>query len=173
MKPLEGLKDATRDLNHIDRSDIYYQLLLSYIKQDDADKSLGLWTQMQEEDLPPTDQFLLKLGSFLQEKGMPVPFAMPQPRIIQRPVTIGAPALSQQPSVGLQRPRPTTNPFKRKLTAGDLDGCLQTLNNEKVSVSDISLLIEKLVHGDRLDDATKVTLDLLNKGTYPVQKIFR
>lgn len=173
MKPLEGLKDATRDLNHIDRSDIYYQLLLSYIKQDDVDKSLGLWTQMQEEDLPASDQFLLKLGSFLQEKGMPVPFVMPQPRIIQRPVTIGAPALPQQPSASLQRSRPTISSFKRKLTAGDVDGCLQMLSNEKVSVADTSLLIEKLVHQDRLDDAIKVTLDLLNKGTYPVQKIFR
>lgn len=69
VKPLEGLKDATKDLNHIDRGDIYYQLLLSYIKQDDPEKSLGLWTQMQEEDLAPTDQFLFTLGSFLQEKG--------------------------------------------------------------------------------------------------------
>lgn len=67
VKPLEGLKDATKDLNHIDRSDIYYQLLLSYIKQETVDKALGLWTQMQEEDVAPSDLFLYKLGSFLKD----------------------------------------------------------------------------------------------------------
>jgi hypothetical protein len=29
---LEGLVEATRDIAHIDRSDIYYHLLLSYCK---------------------------------------------------------------------------------------------------------------------------------------------
>jgi len=29
---LEGLIEATRDIAHIDRSDIYYHLLLSYCK---------------------------------------------------------------------------------------------------------------------------------------------
>jgi hypothetical protein len=30
VAPLEGLVEATRDISHIDRSDIYYHLLLSY-----------------------------------------------------------------------------------------------------------------------------------------------
>jgi hypothetical protein len=32
VAPLEGLVEATRDISHIDRSDIYYHLLLSYCK---------------------------------------------------------------------------------------------------------------------------------------------
>lgn len=78
VEPLEGLKDATKDLNHIDRTDIYYQLLLSYIKQNDPEKAMNLWMQMQEEDLSPTDEFLVKLGRFLKEHNMEVPFIMPE-----------------------------------------------------------------------------------------------
>ncbi|KAL1506626.1 hypothetical protein ABEB36_005952 [Hypothenemus hampei] len=169
VKPLEGLKDATRDLNHIDRTDIYYQLLLSYIKQDDSEKCLGLWTQMQEEDMAPTDQFLIKLGSFLQEKGLSVPFAIPQPKIQQRPITATS---TVPPAV---KPAQVFSTFKQKLGNEDLDWCLQYLNNQqdRVSVADCSQLIEKLIHNDRLNDAVKVTLHLLNKGSFPVQKIFR
>lgn len=30
VAPLEGLVEATKDMSHVDRSDIYYNLLLSY-----------------------------------------------------------------------------------------------------------------------------------------------
>jgi len=164
IKPLEGLKDATKDINYIDRSDIYYQLLLCYIKQDDPEQSLGLWTQMQEEDLAPSDQFLLKLGSFLQEKGLEVPFAIPQPKIKQR----------QENTVQPQKPT-QAGTFKQKLANGDIDGCLTMVRNsqEKYSVVDLSHLIEKLLHNNRLNDATKLSLNLLDKGGFPIQKIFR
>ncbi|XP_050307850.1 leucine-rich PPR motif-containing protein, mitochondrial isoform X2 [Anthonomus grandis grandis] len=173
VKPLEGLKDATKDLTYIDRNDIYYQLLLSYIKQNDAEKCMGLWTQMQEEDLAPSDQFLLTLGSFLQENGLQVPFSIPQPKIKQRPAT--TPGQEQQTVTS--RPRPgvsvAANNFRTKLSQGDVDGCLKTANHAQVSVSDASQLIEKLIHQERLQDATKVTMTLLNRGAFPVQKIFR
>ncbi|CAG9765541.1 unnamed protein product [Ceutorhynchus assimilis] len=167
VKPLEGLKDATRDLNHIDRSDIYYQLLLSYIKQNDAEKSLGLWTQMQEEDLQPTDQFLLKLGSFLQEKGLQVPFAIPHPKIQKRPPQ-QVPLSQPEPS----KPRIT---IKQKLASNDLEAGLQLFHKQPqhTSVVEASQLIEKLIHEDRLGDALEVTMKMLNNGSFPVQKIFR
>ncbi|XP_066146551.1 leucine-rich PPR motif-containing protein, mitochondrial [Euwallacea fornicatus] len=172
VKPLEGLKDATRDLNHIDRSDIYYQLLLSYIKQDDPEKSLGLWTQMQEEDLAPTDQFLLKLGSFLQEKGHQVPFAIPQPKlkIKQRPVP-----KESIPQAAPSLPRSRQTIFRQNLVEGKLNDCLLAFSKsqDRVSVAEVSQLIERLIHQDRLDDAVGVTLELINKGSFPIQKIFR
>ncbi|XP_030763676.1 leucine-rich PPR motif-containing protein, mitochondrial [Sitophilus oryzae] len=171
ITPLEGLKDATRDLNYIDRTDIYYQLLLSYIKQGEPEKCLNLWTQMQEEDLAPTNQFLLTLGSFLQEKGIEVPFVVPQPQIQARP---------QETTHFTVRPvensaRTNQNIFKQKLQKGDIDGSLQiaAVYHDNLSINDISRLIEKLIHNDRLNDATSITLKLLDKDKYPVQKIFR
>ncbi|ENN74432.1 hypothetical protein YQE_08967, partial [Dendroctonus ponderosae] len=167
VKPLEGLKDATRDLD-IDRGDIYYQLLLSYTKQGDAEKALGLWTQMQEEDLAPTDQFLLSLGSFLQERGLAVPFVIPQPKI-QKRVTFMTEA-QDPPKSGSAK---TANrAFRQKLAAGAIDDCVTFVNQNKVSVVDASYLIETLIHQNRLDDAFRLTINLLDRGIFPVQKIF-
>uniref|UniRef100_A0A182SSE3 Uncharacterized protein n=1 Tax=Anopheles maculatus TaxID=74869 RepID=A0A182SSE3_9DIPT len=74
---LEGLMEATKDLSHIDRSEIYHKLLQSYIAEKDATKSLGLWTRMQEESVAPSDAFLMELGDFLKSNGYEVPFAIP------------------------------------------------------------------------------------------------
>ncbi|XP_072376405.1 leucine-rich PPR motif-containing protein, mitochondrial [Diabrotica undecimpunctata] len=165
IKPLEGLKDATKDLNHIDRSDIYYQLLLSYIKQDDIDKALGLWTQMQEEDMAPSDQFLLKLGDFLQNKGRQVPFVVPQ-------TTVQA-AEVPQPTTPQVTPAPVL--FRQKLKLGNVDEALKVKNNSKeaLNVVDLTILIEKLLQQNRLKEASKVTFEILDRGNIPVNRVFR
>nr|CAD7568028.1 unnamed protein product [Timema californicum] len=77
VAPLEGLVEATRDMSYIDRSDIYYHLLLTYCKALEPEKALGLWTRMQEEDVQPSDEFLYKLGTFLTAQGLSVPFTIP------------------------------------------------------------------------------------------------
>nr|CAD7437873.1 unnamed protein product [Timema bartmani] len=77
VAPLEGLVEATRDMSYIDRSDIYYHLLLTYCKASEPEKALGLWTRMQEEDVQPSDEFLYKLGTFLTAQGLSVPFTIP------------------------------------------------------------------------------------------------
>ncbi|XP_075224635.1 bicoid stability factor [Lycorma delicatula] len=78
VEPLEALLKATKDILHVDRASLYYQLLLSYKKADDTEKAIGLWTQMQEEDVQPTDEFLYELGTFLERKNEPVPFVIPK-----------------------------------------------------------------------------------------------
>lgn len=157
VKQLEDLKEATKDLNHIDRSDIYYQLLKSYIKQEDINKALGLWTQMQEEDLLPTDQFLVTLGRFLQERNIEVPFVVPQ-----APSTVSG-------------KRSISTNVKEKLRDGDLDYVLEVHRSQPTNISDSerSLLIEKLLQSNRLNEAKKITLDMLNRNTRPSYKIFR
>lgn len=163
VKSLEGLKDATRDLNHIDRTDIYYQLLLTYIKQDEPEKALGLWTQMQEEDLPPTDVFLAKLGNYLQERGINVPFAVP--KIEQQQISTEEP----------QSVRYATQNIKQKIKTGDLDGALAVKKQlyEKLSVIDQSTLIEKLVQNDRIQEANTLCNELIDRGNLPVSRVFR
>jgi len=42
VQSLEGLIEATKDLNHIDRNNIFYNLLLSYCKEDQPEKALGI-----------------------------------------------------------------------------------------------------------------------------------
>ncbi|KAF2894634.1 hypothetical protein ILUMI_11532 [Ignelater luminosus] len=173
VKPLEGLKDATKDLNHIDRSDIYYQLLLSYIKQDDVDKALGLWTQMQEEDMAPTDKFLYKLGSFLTENGVEVPFVIPQPPEIKTE-TVTILKRPQQPVV--KDVKTDLQLFRQAVKSGDLDAALNLKGNiqqDRISVVDMSNLIEQLVRKDRINEATKYTFELLDRSTHPIPRVFR
>lgn len=173
VKPLEGLKDATRDLNHIDRSDIYYQLLLSYVKQKDTDKALGLWTQMQEEDMAPTDQFLSKLGNFLIENNVNVPFTVPQP-----------PQTSEEPVRILKRLHLSTNKsvdksdmylFRQAIKTGKLDSAIEIKSKlkERISISDASALIEHLIQSDRLEEGKTFTMELLDNSQSPIPRVFR
>lgn len=67
----------TRDVYGIDRAMMFSHLLSGLISTGDATRASALWTQMQEEDVKPTDDFLRTLGNFLQEKNHPVPFAIP------------------------------------------------------------------------------------------------
>lgn len=74
---LEGLLEATKELSHIDRSNIFYHLLVTYCKANETDKALGLWTLLQEEGEVPSEQFLIYLGNHLKAKNREIPFVMP------------------------------------------------------------------------------------------------
>uniref|UniRef100_T1GRJ9 Pentacotripeptide-repeat region of PRORP domain-containing protein n=1 Tax=Megaselia scalaris TaxID=36166 RepID=T1GRJ9_MEGSC len=77
IKSLEAMIEATRDINYIDRNFIYFNLLQSYEKENDHQKALNLWTRMQEENIVPSDTFLIKLGKLLKENNINVPFTIP------------------------------------------------------------------------------------------------
>ncbi|XP_038214658.1 leucine-rich PPR motif-containing protein, mitochondrial [Zerene cesonia] len=81
---LEGLLEATKDLSIVDRSNIFYHLLVTYCKADETDKAIGLWTVLQEEGEIPTDDFLNYLGNHLKSKNMDVPFIIPQQSNVQQ-----------------------------------------------------------------------------------------
>ncbi|KAL3266917.1 hypothetical protein HHI36_011067 [Cryptolaemus montrouzieri] len=162
VKPLEDLRDATKDLNHIDRSEIYYQLLLSYIKEKDTNKALNLWTQMQEEDLPPTDQFLSTLGNYLQTNGLEVPFIIPE---IQQ----------KEKSKQASMPKSPVSIFRTLVKNGNYQEAFEYRKNveNKLNIIDLSELIEKLAQNDMVDEAAILTLEMLGKKTPPVTRIFK
>lgn len=157
VQPLEGLKEATKDLNHIDRSDIYYQLLLSYIKKNDADKALGLWTQMQEEDMQPTDEFLLKLNEFLKKNGRDVPFVVPSV------------------NSSMEAPRSNIGLFRQHLKDGQTQTALNLKNSvtNQLNVNDYSALLENLVKEERHNEASKLCFEMLKKNIHPIPRVFR
>lgn len=47
-------------------------------KTDEIDKALALWTQMQDEDVQASNDFLIELGNLLKKHDRPVPFAIPE-----------------------------------------------------------------------------------------------
>jgi leucine-rich PPR motif-containing protein, mitochondrial len=203
IQPLEGLMEATKDLSHIDRADIYQNLLKSYIKEKDPEKALGLWTRMQDEELSvtPSDSFLRTLGEFLKANNYEVPFVIPsQP---EKPIAAAAAAPTAKrnkkpatetatvktaetppkPKPAATKPEPMATlseplqQMKRAIRSRDADQILaaqQKLTlNEKLNLTDQSIVIEALVKADRLNEATKMVKTLLENNTYPMPRIFR
>lgn len=188
IQSLEGLIEATKDLNHINRSDIFYSLLLSYCKDDQPDKALGLWTKMQEESITPSDAFLIKLGNFLQLKGYEVPFVIPKVINQTSPPSSTMLSKSSQSNNSSQTKTPVTNvastsgsenitQFKQALKRGDIDTALTIKNSltktDKLSITDQSSLLELIVNDGRLNEATKIVLEMLESNIHPVPRVFR
>ncbi|EDV54784.1 leucine-rich PPR motif-containing protein, mitochondrial [Drosophila erecta] len=203
LQPLEGLIEATKDLAHIDRNKIYYTLLLSYDKADEADKALGLWTKMQEENVAPNDAFLLKLAEILRRKNIDVPFVVPETQKEQNKAkkskaqdattteaATETAKVAEEPKEKPARKEPakteTVKPakaashltgFRKAILANDPDAAIShrqsVLSGEKVGVLDTSRLIELLVRADRLTEATKYVEELLGDKLHPQPKIFK
>lgn len=188
VESLEGLVEATRDLNHIDRADIYYNLLLSYTKDDQPEKALGLWTKMQEEDITPSEQFLTKLGLFLKSKNLEVPFVIPaavdaSPKKQQIPTKtpVSAPATKTTPKVVKAPESNDSSPladFKKVVRHGnDVDAAIEAKkklsSTDAISLTVQSTFIELLLNADRIQEANKSVLELLENKAFPTPRIFR
>lgn len=183
---LEGLIEATKDLNHIDRSEIYYKLLQTYIKENSTEKALGLWTSMQEEDISASDPFLIKLSQFLKANGLEVPFHTPAApevkavKVEKKNAEIKAPIQRRQPREGAAKKSDLSEnhiAFKDALRTKNIDEILSTMQNllpsDKVSINERSLVIEALLQNGRLQDATKKVYEMLAEKTFPSPRIFR
>ncbi|EAT40722.1 AAEL007565-PA [Aedes aegypti] len=178
---LEGLMEATKDLNHIDRSTIYHKLLKSYINEKQPEKALGLWTKMQEEDQTPSEGFLIELSNFLKANGYEVPFVAPNV-----PSSPAKKALKAQPkpkqtdskAVDTRKPvSPNLKEFKVASKSGDADRLLaareKLTESDKLNLTEQSMVIEALVNRDRLNEASKLVLAMLEQNLHPIPRIFK
>lgn len=186
---LEGLVEATKDLNHIDRAEIYYSLLQTYIKEVSPEKALGLWTAMQEEEITPSDAFLAKLAAFLKAEGHEVPFHVPDaPEPVkamktEKPIQVktGKSGSADKEPMAQRKKEPEQSPnvsaFKIALKAGNVDEILGSMKNlqpvDKLSLTDRSLVIEALLRNDQLPTATAHVFELMGEKLHPIPRIFR
>ena len=74
---LIGFSKVTKDLFGIDRNLMYDYLLTGRLKTGNADQALAVWTQMLEEDVQPSNDFLHRLGTFLIKNDRLPPFTVP------------------------------------------------------------------------------------------------
>ncbi|XP_052871325.1 leucine-rich PPR motif-containing protein, mitochondrial-like, partial [Anopheles cruzii] len=179
---LEGLMEATKDLNHIDRGEIYHKLLQSYITERDADKSLGLWTRMQEENVAPSDAFLAELGGFLSSNGYEVPFAVPDLKESKSSTTAKVAGTPPAPSAAPpKRVQPVlTAPLrelKQAIKSSNLDRILDAYekvdSREKLNLTEQSAVIDALINRDRLTEATKLVMNILEQKLFPIPRTFK
>lgn len=191
ISPLEGLMEATKDLNHINRGEIYYNLLLSYCKENEPDKALGLWTKMQEENIAPSDVFLLKLAEFLRSNDLEVPFVVPKKEdiIVKKAAATTPKSVQTNEKTELKKKQlkepvtvaiavsETVSQLRQALKSNDIDQAIQIKQKitdaDKLSVTDQSVFIEELVKADRLNESSKVVLQMLDANTHPIPRIFR
>lgn len=169
LKHLEGLREATKDLSYIDRSDIYYQLLLSYISKNDSDKALGLWTEMQDEDCQPTDKFLIKLGTFLKQNGCQVPFVIPEKQS-KRTENVKFTEEHNLPAA-----QNNLSYFRQAIKNNNIEQALNLKNSvsNQLNVNDYSALLENLVKQERQNDANRLCFEMLKKNLHPIPRVFR
>ncbi|XP_059618257.1 leucine-rich PPR motif-containing protein, mitochondrial [Phlebotomus argentipes] len=181
VQPLEGLVEATKDLLHINRADIYYNLLVSYCKDDAADKALGLWTKMQEEDITPSDAFLEKLGKFLQSKNLDVPFAVPNAkRAVEKEQITEAASSAPKPSkenLNIVPVASTVSVFRKALKEGNVDSVVAAYQKlspaDKLNITHQSQFLEMLVKDGRFQEANQLLQKMLQENTHPIPRVFR
>lgn len=148
---LEGLLEATRELSHIDRSEVFQQLLLSYTRKGMVDKALGLWTLLQEESVAPTDKFLIHLADFLKANDMDVPFIIPSAAEV-------TPTETKHDEKKIERKQQSKIPHQVKIP--------KAVASRDLNVN-VSTLLEKLTIEGRLEEAVELTIDTAKKGNLP------
>lgn len=178
---LEGLVEATKDLNHIDRSEIYLSLLQTYIKNKDTDKCLEMWTKMQEDNAIPSEEFLIKLATYLEEEGLEVPF--------QKPVTaINIPKKEkiekkEEPKKEVKKTLDQNDPlanFRKAIRDRD-DSVIEKFTQQQnyknkmkdMTIFEKSKVVEAVVRLDRIDEANELVLKMLEESQHPRLNVFR
>ncbi|XP_071962167.1 leucine-rich PPR motif-containing protein, mitochondrial-like [Antedon mediterranea] len=77
QEQMEKLVEITKDLYNCNRDNLYFCLLQLYAKNGDPDKCFQIWTDMQEEEVIPSDRTLRYLANVLKSHGRPVPYEVP------------------------------------------------------------------------------------------------
>ncbi|XP_050346941.1 leucine-rich PPR motif-containing protein, mitochondrial [Nymphalis io] len=144
---LEGLLEATKELSHIDRSNIFYHLLVTYCKADETDKALGLWTVLQEEGEIPSDEFLIRLGNHLKSKNRDIPFIVPDTGVHAEP----------------KKKQTTTHNSSQKIQKEQV----------KLTKNEISDQIETLTKDGKTAQAMDLTLNYLKEGVMPKANVLK
>lgn len=177
---LEALLKATASVLGVDMKLLYEQALEAYINAGNCDRALGLWTQMQDEDVVITDKFLYSLGNFLRDNGRDVPFALPSrplplPTVdtapsVPRAANVAAADVSKRSRFELQRETegayPLLKEYRAIMMTSPVDEVmafhakLNDMPNTPLSFNDTTVLIERLLDDERLADA----IDTAKKG---------
>ncbi|XP_071514137.1 leucine-rich PPR motif-containing protein, mitochondrial isoform X2 [Panulirus ornatus] len=159
---LEHLISVTQDVFDVDRDMMYRHLLKAYKQQNDCDKALGIWTSMQEENIEPSENFLLELGEFLQKNDREIPFVVPEKSLLE----------TQGPEESLKGKFHKALTAKNFTLAVDLKNQLELLG-VLLNVRNRSELIEGLVQENQIGEAVKITREMLLSGAHPIQRILR
>ncbi|XP_063887839.1 leucine-rich PPR motif-containing protein, mitochondrial-like [Scylla paramamosain] len=183
IEELANLVSVTKDIFDIDRDMMYSNLLKAYMKKNDPDKALGVWTNMQEDNYQPSDNFLIELGQFLQASGRKVPFAIPQqeaaPKSEATPKSEAIPQkeATPQPAISVSESTPLEQ-FRQALKKNDWTAALDLKKQVEESGGHLTItacsdLVEGLIKAGKLNEATNTVLAMVSADTHPNPRVFK
>ncbi|KPJ06941.1 Leucine-rich PPR motif-containing protein, mitochondrial [Papilio machaon] len=147
---LEGLLEATKELSYIDRSNIFYHLLVTYCKANETDKALGLWTVLQEEGEVPSEEFLKYLGKHLKSQKRDVPFIIPEDQTNEVPIE---------------------KKVVKKTTSQVTKSKESTQLTPQLTKKEVSSKVEKLVKEGNASAAMDYTIKCIQNGVIPLDNV--
>ncbi|XP_057333797.1 leucine-rich PPR motif-containing protein, mitochondrial-like [Microplitis mediator] len=155
-KGLEEMVKITKGVERMDRAHMYESLLDAYVKTNDWQRGLSLWTEIQDDDIQPTSKFLEKLSKLLKSNNQPIPFAYDDMVGTQRKRTIRLLSTSKPVHIG---------PFETALKAKNYDEAERLISQEsfkRVAVGKYGRLIKTVLDDNQLDKATEMAGKLIS-----------
>ncbi|KAL1463787.1 hypothetical protein WDU94_015500 [Cyamophila willieti] len=155
---IENLLKVTQDIDTFDRSAIYSTLLNMYAKEKETDKALALWTQMQEDNETPSDEFLVSLATLLRQNGREVPFVVPK----HAPLSVQGKKISVEPKRKSTTIETNDDSMRSLIRSGNAEEALKLYQNAKSDLNIITrvALSSFLLKNNRPTEAEQVISDL-------------
>lgn len=155
------LLEVTKNIGQFDRTNIFNELLQLYSKNNRVEEAMALWTQMQEEDCQPSEQFMWSLSELLKKNELEVPFTVKKPK---EKVSVVSSDVNKTLSTELEL----------CIKNNDIPQALalrKTLRSKGYSIntSNESKIVELLTREKRLKEAFEIAKDMLENGR-PITK---
>lgn len=152
---IEKLLQLTQDIVTFDRGAIYLQLLNAFAKEDQVDKALGLWTQMQEENETPSEVFLFNLAQLLKKHDREIPFSVPK-------LTKEQPESKKKVTSSSSSTSNFNTQIKQKVPFENLEEGMSLYKQSSSSLNIVSKLnlLAALSKENRTQDADRIVSDL-------------
>ena len=182
LPALERFIEISKNLVDINRHKLYLQLLRGFIRQEQPDKALNVWTSMQEENLLPSYDLLHELGAFLQKCGRPIPFELPSKqddiRVYQK-YESGQSSFSPSSTNNTAGGKENLNlEFMKALRANNLSQAAQIRAQLAAQGSPLSLneecsYITTLLNAGQVQNATELVHEMLVASRFPTPMVIR
>ena len=85
LNELEHLVLFSKPIFACDREFMYSRLIFAYVKEKKYHGIQEAWVNIQEEDFGPSDRLKIQIAKGLQAGDLPVPFSIPDEKLIHRP----------------------------------------------------------------------------------------
>ncbi|XP_033096627.1 leucine-rich PPR motif-containing protein, mitochondrial-like [Anneissia japonica] len=162
QEQMEKLVEITKDLYNCNRDNLYFSLLQLYARKEDPNKCLQIWTNMQEEEVIPSDRTLRYLANVLKSHDQPIPYEVPQ-------------IMDMSPQSGITDINGDDSNIVKLCLEGNIDQALQLINDAKENKTSLkyktldTVILSALKLGD-VDTALKVR-DIIKEFGLTVNKL--